>query len=213
LSFMKSEIRLLRLDKSEDESAIVSCCLETISLVKPIPYTALSYCWGDSQVTCGILINGVLVKVTTNLEAALRHLRMQNVGWLWADAICINQNDAEEKSLQVMRMNLIFRKAAKVIVWLGIPDHPVDQAVQFIEKLSNLSREKIYLRAPEIGTVYSSGDRQAEEALGSWEALQDLFDMPYWKRVWIIREVSVAHEIEIYCGKYGISWDKFNQGN
>jgi Heterokaryon incompatibility protein (HET) len=79
LSFTKSETRLLRLQKNEDESAIVSCSLETISLTKPTPYAALSYHWGDPLVTYGILINRALVQVTINLEAALRHLRMQNV--------------------------------------------------------------------------------------------------------------------------------------
>ena len=92
---MKSETRLLRLQKSEDESAIVSCSLETISLTEPIPYAPLSYLWGDPLVTYGILINRALVQVTANPEATLRHLRMQNVEWLLADAIYINWSDAE----------------------------------------------------------------------------------------------------------------------
>jgi hypothetical protein len=136
LSFMKSEIRLLKLHKSEDESAIVSCSLETVSLTNPVPYTALSYCWGESDVTCEILIDDVSVQVTTNLEAALHRLRKEKVKWLWADAICINQSDAEEKSLQVMRMNLIYRKGTKVIVWLGTEDQDTDQAVQLVEHFS-----------------------------------------------------------------------------
>jgi hypothetical protein len=56
LSFMKSETRLLRLQKSEDAIAIVSFSLETISLTEPTPYAALSYPWGDPLVTYGILI-------------------------------------------------------------------------------------------------------------------------------------------------------------
>lgn len=37
----------------------------------------------------------------------------------WADAICINQADNEEKSFQVNQMGDIYDKAAEVIVWLG----------------------------------------------------------------------------------------------
>ena len=37
-------------------------------------YVALSYTWGDPSRTRGIEVNGVKVKVTTNLEAALRAL-------------------------------------------------------------------------------------------------------------------------------------------
>lgn len=189
LSFMKSEIRLLKLHKSEDESAIVSCSLETVSLTKPIPYTALSYCWGESDVTCEILIDGVSVQVTTNLEAALYRLRKEKVEWLWADAICINQSDAEEKSLQVMRMNLIYRKATKVIVWLGTEDQDTDQAVQLVEH-------------------FSETDFPAGIDIQSLLMLTSLFGRPYWKRVWIIQEISVAINIEVYCGKYSISWGK-----
>lgn len=164
LSFVKSEIRLLKLHQSDDESAVVSCSLETISLVKPIPYTALSYCWGDPQATGRILINGVSVQVTTNLEAALRRLRAQKVECLWADAICINQSDAEEKSIQLVRMNMIYRKASSVIVWLGVEFHGIGKAIKIIENLSEPGYD-------------------ARDDMEPWLGLRPLFELPYWRRV------------------------------
>lgn len=38
---------------------------------------------------------------------------------LWADAICINQRDDVEKSLQVAQMGRVYSAAESVIVWLG----------------------------------------------------------------------------------------------
>lgn len=38
---------------------------------------------------------------------------------LWADAICINQDDVQEKGHQVNMMGKIYTKAIGVIVWLG----------------------------------------------------------------------------------------------
>jgi hypothetical protein len=38
---------------------------------------------------------------------------------LWIDAICVNQEDLEERSSQVRRMAWIYSKAKRVIVWLG----------------------------------------------------------------------------------------------
>ena len=38
---------------------------------------------------------------------------------LWADAICINQNDVLEKNHQVQYMKSIYSSADRVIVWLG----------------------------------------------------------------------------------------------
>jgi hypothetical protein len=40
-----------------------------------VQYTALSYTWGDPKLACSILINGVNIRITTNLHTALLHLR------------------------------------------------------------------------------------------------------------------------------------------
>ncbi|KAK3987709.1 heterokaryon incompatibility, partial [Cladorrhinum sp. PSN332] len=38
---------------------------------------------------------------------------------LWIDAICINQNDLEEKARQVQSMVKVHASAARVVIWLG----------------------------------------------------------------------------------------------
>jgi hypothetical protein len=38
---------------------------------------------------------------------------------LWVDALCINQEDVEERNLQVLRMSSIYRQAQAVLAWLG----------------------------------------------------------------------------------------------
>jgi hypothetical protein len=83
-------------------------------------YSALSYVWGDATVTKEIVVNGQNLKVTTNLESALRHLRkLDRALVLWADAICINQNDTAERNSHVLLMGKIYKSAAKVTIWLG----------------------------------------------------------------------------------------------
>jgi hypothetical protein len=44
-----------------------------------------------------------ILEVTPNFEVALRHLRNMENGWIWIDAICINQSNSatSEKSRQV----------------------------------------------------------------------------------------------------------------
>lgn len=41
---------------------------------------------------------------------------------IWADALCINQDDEEEKGKQVQSMRLIYQSATEVSVWLGPED-------------------------------------------------------------------------------------------
>jgi hypothetical protein len=46
---------------------------------------------------------------------------------LWVDAICINQDDIEERNRQVKLMAFIYSRALAVLVWLGRPvSHPIE---------------------------------------------------------------------------------------
>ena len=85
-----------------------------------IEYEALSYTWGGTDKPYEIEINGRRMPVTKNLSLALRHLRYPGRDRiLWIDAICINQNNNEERGHQVQQMASIYKKAEQVIVWLG----------------------------------------------------------------------------------------------
>ncbi|OAL33655.1 hypothetical protein AYO20_06993 [Fonsecaea nubica] len=55
-----------------------------------------------------------------NLAEGLRSIRANtNIRVIWADAICINQQDHEEKSWQLQEIATIYKRAAYVISWLG----------------------------------------------------------------------------------------------
>jgi hypothetical protein len=66
-----------------------------------------------------ILINDSLLNITEHAHNVLGNKLMMQSGFLWIDAICINQSDNEEKSQQVRLMGEIYSKAEVVRVWLG----------------------------------------------------------------------------------------------
>jgi hypothetical protein len=110
LKSIENEIRLLKIHPGLENEPLI-CSLEPISLDSDAPYTALSYCWGDANDRADIIINGQSVSVTRNLENALRRIRnVDHVAVVWADAVCINQQDAAEKSVQVGMMGSVFSK-------------------------------------------------------------------------------------------------------
>ena len=82
-------------------------------------YTAISYMWGSPEDTKTITINGMPVTVGENLAAALDCLRSSLVDKVWIDAICINQDDIDERNAQVLRIRDIFSQSLAVTVWLG----------------------------------------------------------------------------------------------
>ncbi|KAF2815277.1 heterokaryon incompatibility, partial [Mytilinidion resinicola] len=84
-------------------------------------FEALSYTWGPATTNSyhKIYIRGHRLHVTQSLHDALSQLRDEVVGYLWVDAVCINQNSDAECSSQVLLMGDIYFSALRVIVWLG----------------------------------------------------------------------------------------------
>jgi hypothetical protein len=65
-------------------------------------------------------INGESLSIRENLWQFLCELRRSKEDThIWTDAICIDQGSKGEKSAQVGIMYLIYRHAAKILVWLG----------------------------------------------------------------------------------------------
>jgi hypothetical protein len=79
-------------------------------------YTAISYTWGSLEERKTIIINEVPVTVRRNLAAALDRLRSTHVYKIWVDAICINQDDVNERNSQVMRIRDFFSQSLAVTI-------------------------------------------------------------------------------------------------
>lgn len=92
----------------------------------PMPYEALSYTWGGdpgAENAPTIFINDREVSVTHNLLNALKSLRPPDEDrMIWVDALCINQNDREEKGHRVGQMRQVYEHASSVLIWLGSGD-------------------------------------------------------------------------------------------
>ncbi|KAF2804422.1 HET-domain-containing protein [Mytilinidion resinicola] len=187
LSSPRDSIRLLRLMPHEDETADIQCELFEYSLQNSCkgthPYDALSYVWGDPYEKLPIFIHGHSFHVTVNLRAALSHLRNHSIERiLWVDAICIHQENLEEKENQIQAMAKIYGQANRVVVWLG---EAADD--------SDLAFEEIRV----------AGHKKATNSLGSkriQQAVLALLQRPWFRRIWILQEVAAARHVLILCG-------------
>ncbi len=112
-------IRILTILPDGDEITKLRCELKIVQLLDSFglpsietPFDALSYTWGEPNFSSTIICNGAEIKVTAALFEALRHLRKsEDEMTIWIDAICINQNDKTEKSMQVQLMKHIYTNA------------------------------------------------------------------------------------------------------
>ena len=121
LNTTSKEIRLLEVHPGQPTDEI-ACSVHHASLNNPstIQYETVSYCWGDSSLRSTITVDSTLISVPTSSAQALRTLRRTDKArTLWIDAICINQNDIEEKGQQVAMMSEIYRGTTRGLVFLG----------------------------------------------------------------------------------------------
>lgn len=82
-----------------------------------VPYHALSYTWGGTEKASHVMVDGKELGVTSNLYMALQHLRLKDVDQVfWIDAICIDQDNRDERRHQVEHMCKIYSQAEDVIV-------------------------------------------------------------------------------------------------
>lgn len=123
-------IRLLHLLPSNPDAPGICCKLREYTLSEIAgQYNTLSYTWGDGlsetnrfygRQPTTVLCNNILIDVTPNLYGALHRLRDSlKSPILWADSLCINQTDNEERAQQVGMMREIYANCSQVIIWLG----------------------------------------------------------------------------------------------
>jgi hypothetical protein len=202
LEHLPKAVRLLRIEAgpenaSPDEVYCLLCIAQPWHF--PVSYDCLSYCWGNTRAKSKVLIRTpesqyCAVTVTANLYAALRSLRNTHASkHIWIDALSINQNDLRERASQVTIMKDIYNMASCITVWLGESTTGLSNAIASISVISETFDADI----PDIGNITGPsglqitaadikrlGSYNGETAESAYEALGELFSLPYFRRVW-----------------------------
>lgn len=181
-------------------------------------YEALSYTWGAPAKVQTALIclhhdplpepvrEDAVIEIGENLAEALRYLRDEvKSRTLWIDAICINQGDTTEKTIQVRNMDAIYRRAHRVVVFLGSGDLSSRLALPTLKYLGEqVAYSGFGARRRCIGCTEKDWYR-GEVDLGyddqTWKTITDTLLRPWFTRLWIVQEVRLAgHRSVIQCG-------------
>lgn len=200
LSSQRNEIRLLQIlpvRKFDGLNCGIECNISHVSLDDLPDYDALSYAWGNRLDMRSISLEGHPFHVTANLHGALSRLQTSTMTRpMWIDAICINQDNLQERSQQVVKMGDIFRQATKVITWLGDADIESGLAFSMLQNLKDCLHDRNSVRR------ILKDEKNLENLYG----LYSLFYRDYWWRVWVIQEVTLAKTITILCGSDSFLW-------
>ncbi|KAH7260400.1 heterokaryon incompatibility protein-domain-containing protein [Fusarium solani] len=190
----RDEFRLICLTAEEKDlpADVVRLSLETYNDGNFPDYEAVSYTWGgedgDDTLRHPIYIGehwDILLQ-TRNCCAMLRYLRpSRGIRMVWVDAICINQEDMQERGDQIAKMGQLFTRCFQVFLWLGDDIvfkkpgvHPPRLPLHELEHLEELQlpskTEPVNIRS--------------------------LFERRYFSRVWIIQELILPPRIAIPIG-------------
>ncbi|CAM1510676.1 Fc.00g010110.m01.CDS01 [Cosmosporella sp. VM-42] len=189
-------------------------------------YETLSYTWGSADRTDSLFMKNAAastggeettIATTPNLGLALRHLRHADTARvLWVDAICINQQDIDERNEQVRRMGDIYRFASRVVVWLGPKTASSAVAIHTLDHLGNeieFTRDRYYLPSPHCKehAWYSSRIKLPYDD-ETWSAIYDLMGSAWFQRLWVFQEIQLANRRAVMqCGQDSILWYHFRR--
>ncbi|KAH7385380.1 heterokaryon incompatibility protein-domain-containing protein [Phaeosphaeria sp. MPI-PUGE-AT-0046c] len=228
----KHQIRLLRIRWVQNDLCGQLGIYNDNDLVS---YKALSYTRGDSRTDKHrILLSSVdgrgrrhvakgYLAITRSLYELLVQIAPHSSwsGWLWTDAICIDQKgNPTEKTYQLRKMKEIYENAHDVFAWLGPGTRDSNRGMKAIKQMYRVqSAEAMHeflaysKRRPRWS--WSSGSTFRHDDFSKWFekhsiGVTDIFKRRYWTRMWILQELAVTRKsATIACGKHCISWSRF----
>ncbi|KAI0413342.1 heterokaryon incompatibility protein-domain-containing protein [Xylaria grammica] len=209
----KSNVRVQRRRRKPSSSSLSSSIPTNTaawSFEKEVTDTFNSQDWEDAG----------SVSITKNLAIVLDRLRYKDKPRiLWVDALCINQENLDDKSEQVKRMGSNYENAQSTIVWLGPDANEVDENGEFdSELISNIQIAFDTFRKFNERTL-KDGQQATDDQTTSWERrvqsptqlMKTIFEPDGKYHIdkvarFIVQETSKSKEIVVYFGGLTINW-------
>ncbi|KAH7094835.1 heterokaryon incompatibility protein-domain-containing protein [Paraphoma chrysanthemicola] len=186
----------------------LECTLHT-AIPADTEFEAISYVWGTTVRDQEVICDGRTMLVTPNLAQVLRRVRLPDrPRQLWADSICIDQDDAEEKGHQVALFGTIYRSAQRVLVYVGPDaDNHGPAACSFIKDVAGMIMET-FEKTEKDWDSFPYPDRNDPLLKDSrWDSFRALLTQDWFKRGWVVQEVVLSRQSQVIWGQSTLDWD------
>ncbi|KAI4290026.1 MAG: hypothetical protein L6R35_000693 [Caloplaca aegaea] len=167
-----------------------------------------------------------MIQISKSLDEALSYIstsrycgKVDLPDYIWADGICINQQDKEERGKQVPLMGEIYPNCAIALVWLGKDTSDLEGFLHIHDLVEPILRQR-EMPGSDIARKFRSAWtlQDLELALGggidprAWAAYVSFYERRRWfSRVWVAQEVALPTEAIVLCGYETFRWDKFQE--
>ena len=142
------------------------------------PYIAVSYVWDTNY----SFVEWEGRKVTPQALRIVEQLSKYTSYALWVDAICIPQDDAPVKAVELKKMADIYRGAAAVLCLVPETDHTICTIVERAAALMDMAGFRALEEGGDTHAMYMFASQ------GSNDALRELFGSKWWTRAWTFQE-------------------------
>ena len=171
--------------------------IHIVPITKPGRFWALSYAWGpppSEQIPYYLETSHGRLLISASLNLALRKIRARRQSVrVWADAVCINQMNSHEKTLQIQLMGDIYHCSERVFAWLGPDEDNSERAMATLIHISDHGSDVSY----------------KSEIRAAAKPIRELLNRPWFKRVWIVQELVRGSDVFIVCGDLELNWESF----
>ncbi|KAI6084537.1 heterokaryon incompatibility protein-domain-containing protein [Hypoxylon rubiginosum] len=213
-------IRLLRLHPGQPGDDLNAELVPTTIEEAEGQYEATSYTWGSPANPLSMTCDGLKVIIQKNAFDMLNDLRRTDqTRTVWIDAICINQSNIDERASQVAIMHHIYRRAKRVVIWLGKSDEHSTLAMSYaagldVPKLLGESKDigdsptkdwEIYTNKSYFFEPKEEVELKQHQVLGV--AIVKFVNRPWFNRVWVQQEAALCRETQVTCGDQVVGWD------
>ncbi|EAT87824.1 hypothetical protein HBI56_118160 [Parastagonospora nodorum] len=186
------------------------CNLQT-DAISNAEYDAVSYVWGTSVRDHHIKCDDHDLMITEALSKVLKRVRLPDKPRaLWADSICINQDNPQDKGHQVGLMGKIYRFAKSVLIYIGSDDDSHGPAViSLLEDVNQMIEDT----CQQIDMSWNSFPEDSAEETPfwrdpRWNSLHVFVSQSWFDRAWVVQEAALAHRAQVIWGQSLLEWEK-----
>ncbi|KAF5874771.1 putative heterokaryon incompatibility protein [Botrytis fragariae] len=175
-----------------------------------VPRNHIVLCDNKILRICGDAENSI----KTGRKVASKSSGKMKTRYIWIDSVCINSEDAMDRTAQILMVPKTLKEARNVIIGLGKKIHFTSDAFKALKTLSLVPHDEwsnLVSLDWDCQEQYFQSLNIVPLQLQSWLSLIAFFNRPWFSGIWAVQEVTTGNDVVVACGKEIIPWETISK--